>query len=64
MTAMIVRFRVEPGGAADFIAQTGKVGRGAFEGLRHFSVVRTGPGRFCGVGGWESGGTPGDDSQS
>lgn len=55
MTAMnIVRFRVKPGRAADFIAHHEKVARDTFEGFRHFSLVRTGPDAFCVVGEWES----------
>lgn len=55
MTAMnIVRFRVKPGRAADFIAHHRTVGRETFDGFRRFALVQTGPDAFCVVGEWDS----------
>jgi hypothetical protein len=54
MTAFnVVRFRVKPGLENDFI-DAHKASDPAFDGLRRFSMVDTGPGTFCIIGEWET----------
>ncbi len=54
MTAFnVVRFKVKPGTHAAFLAAHEGVGK-TWAGLRHVNMVKTGDGRYCLIGEWDS----------
>jgi hypothetical protein len=55
MTAFnVVRMRVKPGQAGDYVEAHRKIPTGTFPGARSLTLVQTGERDFCVIGEWES----------
>lgn len=55
MTAFnVVRMRVKPGRAGDYVEAHRKVQASSFPGARALTIVQTGERDFCVIGEWES----------
>src|SRR6185436_6255896 len=50
----VVRFRVKPDHEQEFLAAHRELGLDGFNGARRFTIVKTGDGRYCIIGGWQS----------
>jgi hypothetical protein len=50
----VVRFRVKPDYEQEFIAAHRNLGLDGFSGARRFTLVKTGDGKYCVIGEWQS----------
>ena len=55
MTAFnVVRMRVKPGRAEDYLAAHRNISQGTFPGARSLNVIKTGERDYCVIGEWDS----------
>ena len=50
----VVRFRVKPDREQEFLAAHRELGLDGFNGARRFTLVKTGDGKYCVIGEWQS----------